>query len=132
MNLREVIKYIEANPIKVKSERDFTELIMAGNLVEAISLLEYGVKFDRIILSNNCFIGNFVCNDWFNSAIKQIVNSPDYKSVLKLLQYLTPDNIIGKCDECEEELKHDYSCYSAACIAGFNFNTAKAIELMFS
>ena len=131
MNLREVIKYIEANPIKVKSERDFTMLIMTGNLVEAVSLLEYGVKFDRAILLRDWCVANYVCNDWFNTAMRQIVNSPDYKSVLKLLQYITPNNIVGKCDECEEELKHDYSCYSAACIAGFNFDTAKAIELMF-
>ena len=131
MNFHEIVNYIEANPVKVKSNGEFNKLIMDGKLLEAVSLLDYGVKFDRAVL-NDCIVGNFVCNDWFNSPMKQIVNSPDYKSVLKLLQYLTPDNIVGECDECEEELKHDYSCYSAACIASFNFDTARAIELMFS
>jgi hypothetical protein len=96
------------------------------------------LKFNKDLLKNKdneeCRGGN-MCNSYFEDLIKDICVSADsYINVIKILQFLTPENIIyDDCycrNECEK-LTRDYVEYCSHCIKEDKINVARAIYIMF-
>jgi hypothetical protein len=99
------------------------------------------LKFDKDLLRNNnneegCR-GDNMCSFYFEDLIKDIcVSAYSYVDVIKILQFLTPENIINtdsySCcqNECKK-LTHDYVVYCSHCIIEDKINVARAIYIIF-
>lgn len=146
MDIIELEKYFTDNFGYVKVEKDepindqFTRLIENYELETAVKMIDNNkdLKFNRDII-NGCDGCSYTCNGYFESLMTRICVNDDFINVVKLLQFLTPENMIGGtdytydslCYEKCEKLIHDYTHYCKMCIYSGYINTARAIYIMF-
>ena len=118
---------------KKESPNDiFTKLLINNKLHQAIKMIDNNkdLKYN-MDLYYACDDGLGSCKNAFNTMIKDICMNSDYMSVIKLLQFLEPKNIIGGiCCDCND-LTHDYVNYCWNCVYYNYTNTARAIYIMF-
>jgi hypothetical protein len=147
MDIIELEKYFTDNfgYVKVEKEEEsindqFTRLIVNYELETAVKMIDNNkdLKFNRDII-NECDGCSYTCNGYFKSLMTRICVNDDFINVVKLLQFLTPENMIGGtdytydslCYEKCEKLIHDYTHYCKMCIYSGYINTARAIYIMF-
>ena len=157
IKLQELSKYMtdkfECITKKEESDNDkFTRLILKFKLVEAVEMITHvkDLKFNGDLL-NSCYNKKHMyCeNDYeFDYTMRCICANDDYMSVIILLQFIIPKNIIFKelCNNIDEECEcrccmrknkecntmvHNYNSYCAYCIYNGYMNTARAIYIMF-
>lgn len=139
MNLHKLELYMTNNSFEYNNKSygdnyDFTKLIINKQIVESIAMLHTNkdLKFDRDLMKN-CR-GSNMCGVYFEDLIKDIcVSANSYIDVIKILQFLVPENIIGS--DCYEEcnkLTHNYVEYCSHCIIEDKINVARAIYIMFN
>ena len=107
---------------KEPNNDNLTRLILSENIIEAVSIIcnNKDLKFNRDLM--DCCDGNNTCNGYFGLFIERICSYNIYYMIIhKLLQFLTPDNMIsneifedgggrrGLCDYNCEELIHFYT-----------------------
>lgn len=133
IELHELVSYMtKFENIKKESPNDiFTKLLINGNLHQAIKMIDNNkdLKYN-MDLYYNCD-GSNTCNGYFNSLIRKICGASEqsYIDIIKIIQFLIPENITGK--ECCE-LKHDYDDYCTFSIYSKKLNIARAIYIMFN
>ena len=97
------------------------------------------LKLNRDVM-NRCDGCTSTCNGYFNSLIQRICLDNNFINVIKLLQFLIPENMIssldydpscGRCYEKCETLIHNYTDYCITCIECNYIHTARAIYIMF-
>ena len=148
MNLEELNKYmIDNNFVYVEEKEElsandkFTYFLLNDDLDNAIKMIDSNkdLKLNRDVM-NRCDGCTSTCNGYFNSLIQRICLNNNFINVIKLLQFLIPENIIssldydpscGRCYEKCETLIHNYTDYCATCIKGGYIHTARAIYIMF-
>jgi hypothetical protein len=81
---------------KEPNNYNLTRLILSENIIEAVSIIcnNKDLKFNRDLM--DCCDGNNTCNGYFGSFVKRICGyGIDKKIMSKLLQFLTPENMIS-------------------------------------
>jgi len=132
----------------------FTNLILEYKFVEAVEMINNikDLKFNGDLLNccyNMEYLNHIGCDHEIKYVIGKIVLHNNYVDVIKLLQFLIPENIIFKdsCDnpneDCEcrrcyrkfsercNKIVHNYSEYCALCIYHGYIDNARAIYITF-
>ena len=149
MNLDELNKYMTDNNFVYVEEKEeellpndkFTQLILSYELDKAVKMIDTNkdLKLNRDLM-DRCDGCTDTCNGYFNSQISRICQSNNFINVIKLLQFLIPENMISSLDydpscgrhyEKCETLIHNYTDYCYNCINGGYIHTARAIYIMF-
>jgi len=144
IELQELTKYMtnnlfEYNDNSYGDNNDFTELIINKQIDKALSMLSINkdLKFNRDLLKNNnneekC-CGDDMCSIYFENLINDIcVSANSYVDVIKILQFLTPENIIDTyCYNKCKKLTHNYVEYCFHCIRNEKISVGRAIYIMF-
>jgi len=149
MNLDELNKYMTDNNFVHVEEKEeellpddkFTKLILSYELDKAVKMIDTNkdLKLNRDLM-DICDGCTDTCNGYFNSQISQICQNNNFINVIKLLQFLIPENMISSYDydpscgrhyEKCETLIHNYTDYCYYCINGGYIHTARAIYIMF-
>jgi hypothetical protein len=115
------------------NDENLTKLIIDHNLVEAVKMIECNknLKFNLYYNGMNMHDEYNSCKSVFRATCEFICSESgdDYKNIIKILQFLIPENIIVR--ECCGELPHDYLRYCMHSISEGNIHTARAIYIMF-
>ena len=146
IDLQKLTEYMTNNSFEYNDKSygddyEFTELIINKQIDRALLMLSHNkdLKFDKNLLRNNnneegCR-GDNMCSIYFEDLINDIcVTTYSYVDVIKILQFLTPENIIYDDCICRNECKklaHDYIEYCSYCIQKDKINVARAIYIMF-
>jgi hypothetical protein len=133
--------YVEEKQEELSANDKFTQLLLNDDLDNAIIMIDSNkdLKLNRDVM-NRCDGCTSTCNGYFNSLIQRICLNNNFINVIKLLQFLIPENIIssldydpsyGICYQKCETLIHNYTDYCYYCINGGYIHTARAIYIMF-
>ena len=166
IKINELISYMNdkfgctEKTIETYTSDKFTQLLLDGMIREAM-IMQYlydNVKFDttKMLIQEEAKmkeffrdnaeyndVGYYTCHNYFTSFVRNICIDADYIDLIKLIQFLTPKNMIGKhlsCEKCTDSYKyyescslltHDYEDYCRSCIRNNRINNARAIYIMF-
>ena len=131
-------KTFEIEPLDREIEpnnENLTRLILEYKLVEAVKMIEHNKNLKFIMhLDDNwghLYEWHSCCGTTFMLICEHMCSESrdDYKNIIKILQFLIPENMIVH-DYCGE-LTHNYVNYCMQSISRGNIHTARAIYIMF-